>query len=67
MDLDKLSNGLSAMNDALCALEKAVELSAQTGRFRNILTKNDLDKVAALCVVSIKGITQELSDVVKDG
>jgi hypothetical protein len=65
MDLDKLNNSLAAMDSALSALEKATELRAQTGRFRNMLTTNDLDNVAAICVVSIKKLSAELTEALK--
>ena len=66
MDLDKVSKALSAMNNALGSLEKAIELRQQTQRFRNVLTTNDLDKVTAICVTSIKTLNKELIDELSD-
>lgn len=67
MDLDKVSKGLAAMNNALGSLEKAVELRQQTQRFRNVLTTNDLDTVTAICVATIKTLNKELTDELADG
>lgn len=66
MDLDKLNTGMSAMNNALGALEKSIELGQQTSRFRNILTKNDLDQVSVACVATIKKLNEELNKILKN-
>lgn len=65
MDIKKVSVNMAALDSALSSLERIMDFSAQTGRLRNALTKNDLDAAAALCILAIKEVTSNLTSEAK--
>jgi hypothetical protein len=67
MDVNKVGALLSALDSTLGALEKAVELRAQTQRFRNAVTTNDFDRATNLCAASIRAINEALENELANG
>jgi len=58
--LDKVRLNLNSLSDAMSILEKSLELGQQTGRFRNIVTRNDMDSIVAVVASATKVITVDL-------
>ena len=65
MDTEKhmeVAAAVAGAVDALKAIESAVELKAQTGRLRGLLTAQELDEITVNCVKALRLHNQRLKE-----
>ena len=59
---DKVRENLEALKNAMIILDKSLDLGQQTGRFRNLVSRNDMDALVATVSVASKLLAAELKD-----
>lgn len=59
----EVASAVAGMVDALKTIESAVELKAQTGRLRGLLTPQELDEITVNCVKALRLHNQRLKEV----
>jgi len=63
MDKDtKISAAVAGICDALKSIDKATELAGSTGRVLQVLTRSELDSIAANCILALRHQNRRLQE-----